>query len=113
MEAAMLSWVLLGLAILCEVAATVSLKLADGFTRLAPATIVVVGYASSFYLLSKILQRGMHLGVVYAVWSALGIAVIVIVDAIWFDNRLSLVQIGGLICVVAGIAALQLGGSTS
>jgi small multidrug resistance pump len=109
----MLSWVLLGMAICAEVTATVALKLSDGFTRLGPATVVLVGYTASFVLLSKILQRGLHLGVVYAIWAALGIAVIVIVDAVWFGNRLSLVQIAGLAFVVLGIAALQLGGETS
>jgi small multidrug resistance pump len=111
-EVAVVSWILLGMAVLTEVAATVSLKLSDGFTKLVPATVVVIGYAASFVLLSKILQRGMHIGVVYAVWSALGISLIVIVDALWFGNRLSALQVGGLLFVVAGIAALQLGGNT-
>jgi small multidrug resistance pump len=109
----MLSWILLVLAIVSEVAATVSLKLSDGFTRLAPAIMVIAGYACSFFLLSKILERGLHLGVVYAIWSATGIALIVIVDAIWFDSRLSLVQIGGLALIVTGIVALQAGGATA
>ena len=109
----MATWLLLAVAIVTEVAATVSLKLSDGFTRLAPSALVVVGYLASFVLLAQILSRGMNIGVVYAVWSALGIALIVLVDVLWFHERLSLLQVAGLVCVVAGVAALQLGGGAS
>src|SRR5215210_259702 len=56
-----LTWLFLGIAVLTEVAATVALKLSDGFTRVVPAGVVVLGYGASFVLMSKILQRGMHL----------------------------------------------------
>jgi small multidrug resistance pump len=105
----MLTWLLLAAAIAAEVCATVSLKLSDGFTRIAPSAVVVAGYLASFVLLAQILSRGMNLGVVYAVWSALGIAVIVLIDAFWFHERLSPLQVAGLFFVVAGVAALQLG----
>jgi small multidrug resistance pump len=107
------TWLLLAAAIAAEVCATVSLKLSDGFTRIAPSAVVVTGYLASFLLLAQILSRGMKLGVVYAVWSALGIAVIVLIDAFWFHERLSGMQVAGLFFVVAGVAALQLGGTTT
>jgi small multidrug resistance pump len=109
----MLTWLLLAAAIAAEVCATVSLKLSDGFTRLGPSAVVVAGYLASFVLLSQILARGMNLGVVYAVWSALGIAVIVLIDRFFFHERLSGVQVAGLVFVVLGVAALQLGSTTS
>jgi small multidrug resistance pump len=98
-------------AIVTEVAATTALKLSDGFSRLWPSLFVVAGYLVSFYLLAVLLTRGMNLGVVYAIWSALGVALIVMVDVLWFDARLSGLQIAGLFLVVAGVAALELGGS--
>jgi small multidrug resistance pump len=108
-----LTWLLLGIAIVTEVAATVALKLSDGFTKIAPVSVVVLGYGASFVLMSKILQRGMHLGVVYAVWSALGISLIVVIDHVWFGNQLSAVQVAGLALIVLGIVALQLGSSSA
>jgi small multidrug resistance pump len=88
------------------------LKLSEGFTRLGPVAAVVVGYSASFFLLSKILTRDVSLGVVYAIWSAAGVALIVVIDALWFDHRLSTLQIVGLCLVVAGVAALQSGAAT-
>ncbi len=106
----MLTSLLLAAAILAEMAATVSLKLSDGFTKLAPSTIVIVGYVVSFALLAKILTRGMSLGVVYAVWSGIGVALIALIDVVWFGERLSLLQVSGLFFVIAGVVALELGG---
>jgi small multidrug resistance pump len=99
------------MAIVAEVMATTSVKLSDGFTRLWPIAVIVAGYGTSFFLMSRILTRGMNLGVVYAIWSAVGVALIVVVDAVWFGNRLTLVQAVGMVLVVAGVAALQLGGA--
>jgi len=105
-----LSWSLLALAIVTEVAATVALKLSDGFTKVVPSTVVVVGYLLSFYFLARILTRGMSLGIVYAVWSAVGVALIVVIDVIWFGQRLNSLQVAGLVAIVFGVSALELGG---
>jgi small multidrug resistance pump len=105
----MSGWLLLAGAILTEVVATISLKLSDGFSRVVPSVVVVVGYLVSFYLLARVLSVGMSLGVVYAVWSAMGVALIVLADVLWFDERLTLVQVGGLLLVVLGVLALELG----
>lgn len=109
----MLSWVLLVAAILTEVAATVALRASDGFSRLIPSSIVVGGYLLSFWFLAVILNRGMNLGIVYAAWSAIGVALIVLIDMIWFDERLTTIQTVGLFAVVVGVAALELGGTSA
>ena len=69
----MVAGVLLALAILSEVVATVSLRYTDGFTNLAPSVVVVVGYGLSFWLLALIL-KDLEIGFVYAVWSGVGTA---------------------------------------
>ena len=109
----MLSWLLLLAAIVTEVAATVALKLSDGFTKWIPSSVVVLGYAASFYFLALLLTRGMSLGIMYAVWSAIGVSLIVAVDVLWFGHHLSAIQVAGLCCVVLGVAALELGGAAA
>ena len=109
----MYSWALLVAAILTEVTATVALKMSDGFSRLIPSSIVVGGYLLSFWFLAMILSRGMNLGIVYAVWSAVGVALIVLLDVLLFDERLTTVQVFGLFAVVVGVMALELGGTAS
>lgn len=102
-------WIFLAGAIAFEVAATTSLKLSEGFTRLVPSIAVVVGYVTAFFLLSQALVRGMEIGVAYAVWAATGIALIAIVGAALFGERMTWTQVGGLALVIAGVMALELG----
>ena len=61
-------WLFLVGAILTEVTATTALKLSEGFTRLVPSIVVVVGYIAAFGMLSQALTRGMGIGIAYGVW---------------------------------------------
>ena len=65
-------FVLLGISIVCEVVATSALKSSQGLTRLGPSLLAVAGYCIAFYLVSRVMNH-MATGVVYAIWSGLGI----------------------------------------
>lgn len=109
----LVTYLLLAVAILAEVTGTISLQLSNGFSRLGPSLVVVVGYVISFLLLSIVLKRGLPVAVAYAVWSALGVALIAGVGVVWLDQRLSALQVLGLALVVAGVVALEVGGVTA
>ncbi|MFI6166116.1 DMT family transporter [Nocardia sp. NPDC051052] len=101
---------LLAIAIASEVTATVSLKVSDGFTKLIPSILVVLGYGSAFWFLSLALKRGMQIGVAYGIWSAVGVAAIALIGVLFLDERLTLIQVGGIGLVIIGVLALELGG---
>ncbi|MGQ4599996.1 SMR family transporter [Nocardia sp. R6R-6] len=102
---------LLALAIVSEVTATVSLKLSEGFTKLIPSIVVVIGYGGAFYFLSQALKRGMSIGVAYGIWSAAGVAAIAVIGVLFLDERLTLLQVGGIALVILGVLALEFGGA--
>lgn len=102
-------WVLLGFAIVLEVIATTFLKLSDGFTRLVPSIVVLVGYAGTFYLLALAL-RGLPLGVAYGVWAAVGVALVAIVGAVFLGEGMTWIQVVGIVLVISGVMALEMGG---
>ena len=103
-------WLFLVGAILSEVVATTALKLSEGFSRLVPSIVVVVGYVAAFALLSQALTRGMTIGVAYGVWAAAGVAIIAIIGAVFLGESMTWVQVGGIALVIAGVLALELGG---
>jgi small multidrug resistance pump len=103
------TWLFLAGAILTEVVATTALKLSEGFTKLVPSIVVVVGYVTAFGLLSQALTRGMAIGVAYGVWSAVGVALVAIVGAAFLGESMTWVQVGGIALVIAGVLALELG----
>jgi small multidrug resistance pump len=99
-------YLLLAVAILAEVVATVSLKLADGFSRHGPLAAVAVGYAIAFWLLSVVLQQ-LPVGRVYAIWAGCGVAGAAFAGALLFGERLGPRDLAGFACVVIGVALLS------
>lgn len=104
-----MTWVLLVGAIVSEVTATVSLRMSEGFGRLGWSAVVVVGYVCAFVCLAQVLKRGMPIGVAYGVWSAVGVALVALIGAVFLGDGLSWIQIGGIALVIAGVTALELG----
>lgn len=100
-------WVALGVAIVAEVIATSALKASDGFSRLWPSVLVVVGYAVAFYCLSLVL-RAIPVGVAYAIWSGLGIVLITLVAFVLYGQKIDLAGLIGMGLIVAGVLVLNL-----
>jgi small multidrug resistance pump len=71
--------------------------------------VVVLGYVVAFGLMSVVLNRGMAVGVAYGIWSAVGVALIAIIGALFLGDRLTLLQAGGIVLVMLGVAALEFG----
>ena len=102
----MMSWAYLLVAIVAEVIATSALKASDGFSRLWPSVITVVGYCIAFYCLSLTL-RHMPVGVAYAVWSGLGVVLITAVSWIMFGQKLDAAALLGMGLIVAGVIVMN------
>jgi len=94
-------------AVLSEVIATTSLKFSEGFTKLVPSIIVVVGYGLSFYLLS-ITLKVMPIGIAYALWSGIGITLTVILGKIIWNDSLDWARVTGIILIIIGILIINL-----
>jgi small multidrug resistance pump len=103
----MLHWVYLALAIFAEVIGTSFLKLSDGFTKLAPSLAVVVSYVIAFYLLGLAL-RVLPVGIAYAIWAGVGIALIALIGWVAFGQTLDLAAVLGISLIVAGVIVITL-----
>jgi len=100
------AWLYLSIAIVSEVIATSALKASDGFTRLAPSIVVAAGYAIAFWCLSLTL-RTIPVGVAYAIWSGVGIALITLIAWIVYGQSLDMPALIGLALIVAGVVVLN------
>lgn len=97
----------LAIAIIAEVAATSALKASDGFTKIAPSALVVIGYAIAFYFLS-ITLKSLNVGVAYSIWSGAGVALVTLIGWILFGQKLDAAALIGMALIVAGVLVLQL-----
>jgi len=102
-------WVLLVAAIATEVAGTLALRGSDGFTKLAPSVITVAGYVASFVLLAIVL-KSLPVGIVYAIWSAIGIALVAVLGKLIFDDPVPPLAVVGMVLIVGGVVLVSASG---
>ena len=102
-----MGYLYLGIAVAAEVIATSALKASDGFTRLLPSLVVVVGYGIAFYFLSLVLKT-VPVGVAYAIWSGAGIVLIAGIGWLVLKQPLDVPALLGISLIVAGVAVIQL-----
>lgn len=100
-------WLLL-VAIAAEIAATIALRMSEGFTKAIPTVVVIAGYAAAFYLLS-IAIKTVPLSVSYAMWAGLGTAGAVAAGIIIFRESFSFWQFVGAALIIGGVVLLNFG----
>lgn len=103
----MIGWFYLGGAILFEVAGTTAMKLSEGLTRFWPSVTIFVTYGVSFVLLTLCLKH-MDVSIAYAIWAALGTALIAVIGLLLFKEPLSWQKIFFLGLIIAGVIGLEM-----
>ncbi|MEV0022295.1 multidrug efflux SMR transporter [Streptomyces atroolivaceus] len=101
---------MLAAAIAAEVAGTTAMKYSEGFTRLWPSLITVVGYVLAFALLAQTLKT-LSIGTAYAIWAGAGTAAVAAIGVLWMGESAGLVKLAGIALIIAGVVVLNLGGA--
>ena len=109
MNPSLSAWLLVAISVVAEVVGTVALKYSDGFSRLLPSGAAAACYALAIWLMA-VAMRQLDMGITYAVWAASGTAATALVGIAFFGEHMSSVKALGLVCVVAGVVMLNLGG---
>jgi small multidrug resistance pump len=102
-----LRYLYLAIAILAEVIGTSMLKQAEGFTRIIPGVISVMAYIVALYFLSLTLKF-IPTGVVYAIWSGIGIVLIATVAWAFQGQKLDAPAIAGMGLIILGVIVMNL-----
>lgn len=97
----------LGLAILTEVAGSLSLKAA--LDNPVFYLVVVGGYVAAFTCLAQVLREGLSLGVAYGVWGAAGVALTAVLSTVIFGEPMTWVMGLGIAVIIAGVVCIELG----
>ena len=102
-----MTWVVLFVAGLFEIAWAIGLKYTDGFTRLVPSTLTTVAMIVSVVLLA-LAMRALPVGTAYAVWTGIGAVGTVILGILLFDEPATAARIACIALIVVGIVGLKL-----
>jgi small multidrug resistance pump len=100
------AWLLVGSAIVTEIAAALGLRLSDGFTKPLPTALALAAFGSAFYLISLSLVH-LPISTVYPVWAGGGTAGVALVGVLALKERAGIWKGVGIMLVVAGIVALN------
>lgn len=103
------AFLLLSLAILSEVGATLALRVSDGFSRPIPSVLTVIGYGFSFWLLALALKE-IPVSLTYAIWSGVGTALVAVAGVLAFGETMNLMKAASLMVIVLGVAGLSAAG---
>ncbi len=102
-----LHYLYLSIAILAEVLGTSMLKAAEGFTRFVPGAASVIAYCVALYFLSLTLKT-IPTGIVYAIWSGIGIVLIASVAWLFQGQKLDAPAIIGMALIILGVIVMNL-----
>lgn len=103
-----MQYLLLAAAIVSEVVATLSLRVAaTGRSTFYP--IVAAGYLAAFAALLGTLRMGMPLGVAYGIWVAAGVAVTAVASRVLFDEPLTRRMVVGIVLIAVGVLVVEVG----
>ncbi|CAM4382017.1 Guanidinium exporter [Bordetella muralis] len=102
-----MAWIILVLAGLFEVVWAVGLKYTEGFTRLVPSAVTLVGMLISFWLLS-LAMKTLPLGTAYAIWVGIGAIGAFVAGLVLFHEALSPMRVISVLLIAAGLIGLKL-----
>lgn len=99
-------WIALAIAIAAETIATSAMKSSEGFTRLFPSLMVVIGYGIAFYFLS-ITLKAIPVGIAYAIWSGIGIVLVSLAGWFLYGQKLDGPALIGIALIICGVVIMN------
>ncbi|CAL9413840.1 DMT family transporter [Streptomyces sp. NPDC057838] len=105
-----MGYLLLAGAITAEVAATTAMKYSDGFSKIGPSLLTLLGYVLSFALLAQTLKT-VSVGTAYAIWAGVGTAAVATIGVAFLGEGLTVTKAAGIALIIVGVVVLNLGGA--
>lgn len=102
-----MKWLILALGIVFEVLGTISMKYAEGFTKLIPSIFVFVFYGISLAALVFVLEK-MEVSIAYGIWASAGTALIAIIGIFFLQESVSITKIISISLIIIGILGLEI-----
>ncbi|MCU0332906.1 MAG: quaternary ammonium compound efflux SMR transporter SugE [Ignavibacteriaceae bacterium] len=102
-----MSWIYLFIAGLFEIGWAVGLKYTEGFTKLWPSLITIIGMILSFYFLSNAVKT-IPIGTAYAIWTGIGAVGTAFLGMILFGESKEFIRIFFIFLIVIGIIGLKI-----
>jgi quaternary ammonium compound-resistance protein SugE len=101
-----MAWIMLTVAGLLEVGWAIGLKYTEGFTRLWPSVLTVLGFAASMLLLAQA-ARTLPIGTAYGVWVGIGAAGAAVIGMLVLNEPATAARIFFICLLLVAIVGLK------
>ncbi len=102
-----MAWIYILIASVFEITWAIGLKFSNGFTKLFPSVVTVIGMILSYIFLSLGVKH-LPVGTAYAVWTGIGAAGTAILGMFFFNESKDIIRIGFIFLIVIGIIGLKI-----
>lgn len=102
-----MAWVYLALAAIFEVIFAISMKYADGFTKLGPTVVTAIAVVFGIGFLTMAM-RTLPVSIAYPIWTAVGTLGTVILGFVLLREPLTAMKIVSALAIVGGVAGLKI-----
>lgn len=103
----MQAWLLLGVAIVLEVAGTTAMKLSNGMEKIFPTIMIFVFYGLTFAIMPYVIKK-IEMGTVYAIWAGVGTVLVTMIGIIYFKESASMIKLMSIVLICIGVIGLNL-----
>lgn len=107
-----MGWVFLLLGVVSEAMSHVALKQTDGFTKVLPSALVLLGHLAAFVFLAQAMKH-VPVGVAHALWAGLAIVAVTLLSTLLYRQHLDATTWAGMALVAVGVVLINLAGSHS
>jgi small multidrug resistance pump len=101
------TWLVLGIAVVLEIAGVLGLRFSAGFTLLLPTLAALVAFTLALYLVSRVMKV-LPVSIAYPIWAGGGTAGVALIGVLALGEELNTTKALGLVLVVAGVVIVNI-----
>jgi len=100
------AWLLLGVAILCEIGGAIGLRFSAGFTVLVPTLLALGAFCVALFLVSRVMRQ-LPVSIAYPVWAGGGTAGVALIGIFVLGEQLTAIRIAGIVLILIGVVLVN------
>ncbi len=102
-----MAWLLLGLAVIFEIAGALGLRFSEGFTLLIPTGLALVAFALALFLVSHVMKE-LPVSIAYPIWAGGGTAGVALIGVLVLGEGLTALKALGIGLVMVGVVLVNM-----
>ncbi|MGR9091124.1 MAG: DMT family transporter [Gammaproteobacteria bacterium] len=100
------AWLLLGIAIACEIGGAIGLRFSEGFSAPLPTVLALAAFCVALFLVSKVMKH-LPVSIAYPVWAGGGTAGVALIGILALGESLNAIKAAGIVLIMLGVVLVN------